>query len=102
MSNGQVALYGSVAIPNPNRAFNTFSFEQGLLTGKCEDIFVEPGIIDLVQSRDDILNSFKGRKRRQTEASSEQTIFVTIEGIAANSSFTFEVIPGNSSICKTK
>ncbi len=99
VKNGQIALYASTTIPTPNRALNTFSFENGLLNAECEDIFVDPKM--LVSLRDTAINRFKDRKRQVHVQTLENiTLFVTIEGLADNSSFTLETPAGNSSICQ--
>ncbi len=99
VKSGQIALYASTTVPTPNRALNTFSFEDGLLNAECEDIFVDPIMVESL--RDATINSFnKGRKRQVQAAVESITLFVTIEGLAGNGSFTLETPAGNSSICQ--
>ena len=93
---GQVTLYASDIVSTPNGALNTFSFDGALQDdSKCEDLFVDPVSIEMIRRP-----GLKGRKRQVSTPSESITLYISIEGIADNSSFTFETFPGNSSQCK--
>ena len=95
---GQVALYASDTITTPNGALNTFSFEGALQDEpKCEDLFVDPIAIESNRGI-----PIRGRKRQVTTPNEKITLYISIEGVADNSSFIFETFPGNSSICKQR
>ena len=97
VNQGQIVLYASTNIPTPNRAYNTFSFESGLLNGvRCEDIFINPSVIEPSRF------SYSRNKRQASIPISNSTLilYIVIEGVAENSSFILETLPGNSSLCK--
>lgn len=100
VGSGQLALYASTIVPTPNQALNTFSFEGGLLNAECEDLFVDPEMLEMIVPPVPPRPPVRGRKRRQVQSAQNITIFITIEALTDNSSFVFETPDGNSSICE--
>ncbi len=102
---GQLALYASADVPTPNPALNTFSFEDGLINAECEDLFVDLEMLETLREETETTipvsrPPVRGRKRQAAALLQNVTIFIAIEVLADNSSFIFETLPGNSSICE--
>ncbi len=88
VEDGQARLYGSFSVPNPNRAFYDFVLDAVTHGQMCEDIYIVAAA--------DVTGG--GRKRRQV--SPMRMVFVAIEGVANNSTFSLESNSGNTVQCK--
>ena len=91
VEDGQARLYGSFSIPNPNRAFYDFVLDAITHGQMCEDVYIVAPTADVTGG---------GRKRRQVAP--VRMVFVAIEGVANNSTFSLESDSGNTVQCKYK
>lgn len=93
ISQGEVVLYASTVVPDPNAAYNHLTLKPIIndsINGTlCADEFIDSNLLGL--------GSLSNRTKRQ--AMETERLFVVIEGVATSSSFTLESNPGNTTKC---
>ena len=93
---GRVVLYASARIRNPNSAL----YDVRLETETTEDVFVSRE--DLVMGDDGGMGGVGRRRNAEGEegGSTVTLVFVTVEGLGKNNSYTLETTFGDSSTCE--
>ena len=89
--NGRIALYASPT-PGANEALHTFKFVLSSMDGlRCQDV-------NVVDSQ--LAPNVNGKRQVNMDSTSSLALYVTIEGLTANSSFAINATFGNTAICK--
>lgn len=94
---GRVVLYASMRIQNPNSALYDYTLE----TGSEEDIYISPE--DLMIDNSEIAVNVVERNNRKRDVGEEENegeeimIFITVEGLELNNSYTLDTLVGDTS-----
>lgn len=87
--NGRIALYASPT-PGANEALHTFKFVLSSMDGlRCQDV-------NVVDSQ--LAPNVNGKRQVNMDSTSSLALYVTIEGLTANSSFAINTTFGNTAI----
>ena len=99
VNNGRIALYASPT-PGANEALHTFKIFLSSMNGlRCQDVSLTPNILDRQFNQFNITN-LNGKRQVNMDRTSSLALYVTIEGLTANSSFAINTTFGNTAICK--